>query len=377
MFAEAGHPVTAVSVNTGGWTEPGLVALREHAEVLGATEHVVIDGRESLYDEGIAWLIRGNVLRGGVYPLCVGVERVVQARMFGEAAACRGIRLVAHGSTGAGNDQVRFDVTLRTLVPGAVVVAPIRDENLSREYTAEWLGQRGLGPMQDDAAYSVNAGMWGVTTGGRETHDAWLAPTEASFPTTQTPSQAPVGGEELILGFTEGLPTSVDGVAVSGWEAVARLAEWGAKHGVGRGVHLGDTILGIKGRVSFEAPAAAILVPAHRELEKLTLTSAQRFWKDHLADVYGQLVHEARSLDPVARDIEAMIASSQRTVTGQVRLRLRQGTVMVTGVRSGFSLMDVQQTAYGEHTELWSAEDARGFCTLHGTAQMLAARART
>jgi argininosuccinate synthase len=188
------------------------------------------------------------------------------------------------------------------------------------------------------------------------------------------PKEAPIDGVEFILGFQKGLPVSLDGKLIHGWSIIEVLGELGAAHGVGRGVHLGDTILGVKGRVAFEAPAAAIILPAHRELEKLTLTGSQRFWKNHLGEVYGQLVHEARYLDPVARDIESFIASSQNRVCGDVRLVIRQGVVTVSGVRSAYSLMDVQETAYGEHTSLWTADDAKGFSRIHGTAQWLAAR---
>nr|MBA2322108.1 argininosuccinate synthase [Deltaproteobacteria bacterium] len=334
-----------------------------------------LEGRDALFDDHLAWLIRGNVLRGQVYPLCVGVERVVQARLFAEEANRRGIPTLVHGSTGAGNDQIRFDTALRTLAPAARVLAPIRDEAKTREETTAWLAARGLGPMQSDAAVSINTGLWGTTAGGRETHDAWAAPTEASFTTTVDPREAPPEGQELVVAFEQGLPIAIDGRAVSGWRAVAALAEIGIRHGVGRGVHLGDTILGIKGRVAFEAPAASLVLPAHRELEKLVLTNAQRFWKDHLGDLYGQLVHEARYHDPLARDIEAFLASSQQRVSGEVRVVARQGTVAVTGVRSPWSIMDVQQTAYGERTALWTGEDARGFARIHGTAQWLAAAA--
>ena len=297
-YAEEGHPVTAISVNTGAWNAEGLLALAAHAKTLGATAHVAMEGRDALYDDHIAWLIRGNTLRGQTYPLCVGVERVVQARLFAEAAHERGIQQLAHGSTGAGNDQIRFDTALRTVAPDAIVIAPIRDESRSREYTSKWLADRGLGTMQADSAISVNTGLWGTTAGGKWTHDAWQAPTEGTWLTTHDPATAPAGGQDVIITWDQGLPVAIDGVAVSGWRAVARLAEIASAHGIGRGVHLGDTILGIKGRVGFEAPAALVLIPAHRELEKLVLTGAQRFWKDHLGDLYGQLVHEARYHEP-------------------------------------------------------------------------------
>jgi argininosuccinate synthase len=374
-FAALGHPVHAISVNTGAWDDDGLVRLAAHAKKLGAVEHVALEGRDALYHDHIAWLIRGNVLRGATYPLCVGVERVVQARLFAEAAAERGVGTLIHGSTGAGNDQIRFDTALRCVAPDATVLAPIRDGAKTREETSAWLAERGLGPMQGDAAMSINAGLWGTTAGGRWTHDGWAAPTPDAFATTTDPPQAPSGGQDVVIRFSKGLPVEIDGVPYAGWTAVAKLAAIGAAHGVGRGVHLGDTILGIKGRVAFEAPAAAILVPAHRELEKLVLTGPQRFWKDHLGDLYGQLVHEAKFHEPLARDLEAFLLSSQQRVDGEVRVHLEQGRVLVTGVRSPFSLMDVQQTAYGEQTKLWTGEEARGFAKIHGTTQWLAARA--
>lgn len=374
-YAEEGHPVTAISVNTGAWTDEGLVALRAHALKLGAVEHVAMEGRDALYDDHIAWLIRGNSLRGQTYPLCVGVERVVQARLFAEASFTRDIRVLVHGSTGAGNDQIRFDTALRCVAPDVEVRAPIRDEARSREYTSGWLAQRGKGPMQGDSAVSINTGLWGTTAGGRWTHDAWQAPSGETWLTTTDPAHAPTEGRDVIIGWDQGLPVSIDGEAISGWRAVAKLGEIAAEHGIGRGIHLGDTILGIKGRVGFEAPAALVLIPAHRELEKLVLTGQQRFWKDHLGELYGQLVHEARYHEPLARDIEAFLASSQQRVTGETRVHLQQGAAMTTGVRSPFSLMAVQQTAYGESTALWTGEDARGYARIHGTAQVLAARA--
>ncbi len=372
--AAAGHRVLAITVDTGGWTEAGREALAAHARALGA-EPVVVDGRDALYEDHVAWLIRGHVLRGGVYPLCVGVERVVQARLFAEEAARRGADVLQHGSTAAGNDQVRFDVALRVLAPGARVEAPIRDEGWSREDSAAWLAARGLGPMQEDAAYSINRGLWGTTAGGAETHDPWAEPGPECWTTTVDPAEAPPAGQEVVIRFEEGLPVAVDGEAISGWRAVERLAEVGARHGVGRGIHLGDTITGIKGRIAFEAPAAAILLPAHRELEKLVLSPAQRAWKDRVAEAYGDMLHEARFLDPFMRDAEALIASSQARVSGEARVRLRQGTVTVTGVRSPWSVVAVQDAAYGEASALWSAADAAGFCRVFAVGQLLHARA--
>lgn len=374
-YAERGHEVIAITVDTGGWTPEGRSALAEHAARLGAAKHVLIDGRDPLYNDHIAWLIRGNVLRGGVYPLCVGVERVVQAQLFALEAKARGADLLVHGSTGAGNDQVRFDVALRAILPQASIEAPIRDEAVTREHSASWLAERGLGPMQSDATLSINRGLWGTTAGGGVTHDPWVEPGEDAFTTTVDPLSAPAEGASVVVRFRQGLPIGLDDTPIEGWPLVEALHDLGAAHGVGRGIHLGDTILGIKGRIAFEAPAAAILLPAHRELEKLVLTAGQRTVKDQLGEVYGQLVHEARGLDPLARDIEALLLSSQQRVEGEVRVRLRQGAVQVNGVRSPYSLMAVQQSAYGEHTGLWSGEDARGFSRIHGVPAYLAARA--
>jgi argininosuccinate synthase len=372
-YAEEGFEVWAITVDTGGWTPAGREALHAHAKVLGARHHILIDGRDALYQDHISWLIKGNVLRGGVYPLCVGVERVVQAKLFALAAKEAGVRLFVHGSTGAGNDQVRFDVTLRAIAPDADVVAPIRDGDVSREASMAWLEARGLGPMQKDGDMSINRGLWGTTAGGKETHHSWEEPSESAYTTTCAPETAPPAGAMLTISFHEGLPVAVDGLPVSGWSAIEALADIGSKHGVGRGIHVGDTILGIKGRIAFEAPAASILLTAHRELEKLVLTAGQRFWKDHMANVYGDLVHEAKFLDPLARDIEAMLASSQVRVTGEVRVKIRQGLVQVVGARSPFSMMDIQETTYGEHTALWTGDEAKGFSKIHGTTQWLSA----
>jgi argininosuccinate synthase len=373
-YAEAGHPVVAITVDTGGWTPAGRAALSAHARGLGASEHLLVDARQDLYDDHIAWLIRGNVTRGGVYPLCVGVERVLQARRFAEVAREAGADWLVHGSTAAGNDQVRFDVVLHAVVPGARVLAPIRDEGIARETSAAFLAERGLGPLQDDPTLSVNTGLWGTTSGGGVTHDPWAAPREDAYPTTTAPAEAPPEGTTVELAFEAGLPVALDGEPLPPVALLEALTARAAAHGVGRGIHLGDTILGIKGRIAFEAPAAAVLLPAHRELEKLVLTAGQRFWKDHLGEVYGQLVHEARALDPLARDIEALLASSQARVSGRARVAMRQGLVAVTGVESPHSLMAVQDTAYGEQTGLWTGAEARGFARIHGIPSFLSSR---
>ncbi len=363
-----GHEVLAVTVDTGGLNDAERTAIATRARAMGAAEYRCVDARERVYRQHIAWLIKANVRRGGVYPLCVGAERVVQAQVVAELARETGADAVCHGSTGAGNDQIRFDVAIRTLLPGARILTPIRDEGIQRETSAAFLAAEGFPMSADRKDYSINAGLWGVTIGGRETHDAWSYLPEPIWPTTTTPAKAPVGGEDVVVSFEQG-------DVVGGLSTVEALNELGAKHGVGRGMHLGDTILGIKGRIAFEAPAAAILIDAHRELEKLVLTRLQLTQKEGLGATYGALLHEGLYFDPVVADLEAFLASSQRRVTGDVRVHVEQGRIEVHGVRSPFSLMDARVGTYGEANKLWSNQDARGFSNVYGLQGVLAARA--
>jgi argininosuccinate synthase len=368
-FVAEGHEVHAVIVDTGGLDDAERARIEARARALGAFDFACVDARQRVYDQHIAWLIRANVKRGGVYPLCVGAERVVQAQAVAEEARRRNADAVCHGSTGAGNDQIRFDVAIRTLMPGARILTPIRDERITREQSAAYLAEQGFPISAARKDYSINQGLWGVTIGGRETHDAWEYLPEEAWPTTVSPAAADPAGQTIVLRFHEGLPA--DGLA-----AIEPLNALGAQHGVGRGMHLGDTILGIKGRIAFEAPAAAILIEAHRELEKLVLTRWQLTQKEMLGSFYGQMLHEGNWFDPVMRDIEAFLTSSQQRVTGEVRVHLAQGRIEVHGVRSPWSLMDAGAGTYGEENRLWTAEDARGFSAVWGLQGVLAERAR-
>ncbi len=368
-FVAEGHRVSAITVDTGGLGDPERDALAARAFALGASHFGCIDARQRVYDQHVSYLIKGNIRRGGVYPLCVGAERVVQAQVVAEQARALAADAVAHGSTGAGNDQIRFDVAIRTLLPGAHILTPIRDERITRAQSADFLAAHGFPISAERRDYSINHGIWGVTIGGKETHDAWLALPEHAWATTIAPGAAPAEGVTIILPFTAGLP---DG----GIDTVERLNTLGAAHGVGRGMHLGDTILGIKGRVAFEAPAAAILLDAHRELEKLVLTRWQQMQKDQLGAFYGMMLHEGQFFDPVMRDVEAFLDSSQRRVSGEVRVHLERGRVDVLGVRSPWSLMDDAAGKYGEENALWSNSDARGFAAVYGLQGVLAERAR-
>ena len=373
-FVTEGHEVHAVIVDTGGLDDGERERIAARARDLGAFDFRCVDARQRVYEQHIAWLIRANVKRGGVYPLCVGAERVVQAQAVAEQARRVSADAVCHGSTGAGNDQIRFDVAIRTLMPGARILTPIRDERISRETSAAFLAAEGFPVSAARKDYSINQGLWGVTIGGRETHDAWQYLPEEAWPTTTSPGKADPAGETITVSFEEGLPVEAAGGA-GGLGCIEPLNKIGARHGIGRGIHLGDTILGIKGRIAFEAPAAAILIEAHRELEKLVLTRWQLTQKEMLGGFYGQMLHEGNWFDPVMRDIEAFLTSSQQRVTGDVRVHLCQGRVEVHGVRSKWSLMDAGAGTYGEENRLWSAEDARGFSAVWGMQGVLAERA--
>ncbi len=299
----------------------------------------------------------------------------MQAQTIARMARTLGSGTVAHGCTAAGNDQVRFEVALRTLAPDLEVLAPVRDEAFRRQDELEYLEQRGLPVPPSGARYSINRGLWGVTIGGRETltssgsipEDAWVLTRDAS-----THARA---AERHVLGFREGRPAALDGRVASPVEIIEALEALAAPFGIGRGIHLGDTIIGTKGRVAFEAPAAEVLLAAHRELEKLTLTARQQRIKEQLAQPYGDLVHEGQLLDPVCRDIEALLLSSQRRVTGEVKLLLRTGSVFVEGVESPYSLMAVSRGVYGEAAGEWSARDALGFSRIAALPGVFHARA--
>ena len=378
-----GAPVHTVTVNTGGFSPADLAAVESRAVALGAASHTTVDARAKLFERVLRFLVFGNVLRGGVYPLCVGPERVVQAQALVDQAARLGAVRLAHGSTGAGNDQVRFDTALRLLAetrlgPAVEILAPIRALNLSREASAAFLAERGVAVSAATAAYSVNRGLWGTTIGGGETHDTDGVLPESAWPHTVAPADAPDAPLTLRIAFEQGVPTALD--AGSGFDAMAPVAlvealtAHGEAHGVGRGVHVGDTILGIKGRVAFEAAAALALVAAHRELDKLVLTRAQLATKTALGETYGQMVHEGQFLDPVMRDIEAFLLSSQQRVTGTVRVEFYKGALRVLGAASPFSLFDAGVARYGEGASLWSGRDAEGFTRIAGVQALLAAR---
>ena len=371
-----GCEVVTATVDTGGLDDAARARIEERALALGASKHYLIDGRATYFDETLRFLVMGNVLRGHVYPLCVGAERGLQARRVALLAHELGARGVAHGSTAAGNDQVRFEVALRTLAPTLEIIAPIRDEGFSREQEVAYLKAHDFSLPFERAAYSVNHGLWGCTIGGRETTDTLEPLPESAWVLSKGAFQSPRASEVHTLGFEQGVPTSLDGRAHAPVALVETLNTLGASFGIGRGIHLGDTIFGLKGRVAFEAPAAMLLINAHRELEKLTLTGRQQRVKDSLATIYGDLVHEAQFLEPACRDIEALFLSSQARVTGTVTVRLSPGFLFVEGVASPHSLKNASRGVYGEAAGEWTAADARGFSRMLALPSMLHARAQ-
>jgi argininosuccinate synthase len=370
-LAERGFSVQTVFVNTGGTTPEQCAAIRTQAMACGAAAHHEVDARALVFDRFVRVLIQANVLRGGVYPLSVAAERTQQAISVVEVARQIGAVAVAHGSTGAGNDQIRFDIALRVLAPELQIVTPIREESLSREASIAYLEARGLPVPPKSGAFSINRGLWGTTWGGGWTHDTWAAPPEELL---DPPADAPAPADHVI-GWERGVPVSLDGTAMSGHAIVDALSARAAEYGIGHGIHVGETALGIKGRIGFEAGSALILISAHRELEKLVLTKWQSFWKDQLGTFYGDRLHEGHYFDPTLRDIEAMVRSSQQKVTGETRVRLAPGRFLVTGARSPWSMMDRAVATYGEENVLWTGDEAKAFARVGAIPELLAMRA--
>jgi len=370
-----GRPIITVTVNTGGIDAEAARMLAERARALGASDHRLVDARTGFFDQVLRFLIMGNVRRGQLYPLCVGAERVMQAQTIAQLAKQLGTRIVAHGCTAAGNDQVRFEVALRTLAPELEILAPVRDHAFKRPEQLKYLEERKLPVPPFGAAYSVNRGLWGVTIGGKETLTSSDSIPDHAWMLTKDAFTHPRAPARHTIGFDAGVPMSLDGERPAPVELIERLEALAAPFGIGRGIHLGDTIIGTKGRVAFEAPAAEVLITAHRELEKLVLTGRQARIKELVAQPYGDLVHEGQHLDPVCRDIEALLASSQARVTGEVKLLFRPGNAFVEGVVSRYSLMAASKGVYGEAAGEWSAVDALGFSKIQALTGIFHQRA--
>ncbi len=358
LTEELGYEVYTAIANTGGFSEEELASIEERAYRLGAKQHASLDITEEYYERSIKYMVFGNVLRNGTYPISVSSERIFQAMAIIQYAKEVGADCVAHGSTGAGNDQVRFDLTFQIMAPEIEIITPTRDMTLTREYEINYLKERGYVADFTKLEYSINKGLWGTSVGGKETLRS-----EQTLPEHAYPSQVTAEGEEsLKLGFVKGEISTVNGVEyTSKVDAIRAVEAIASKYGIGRDMHIGDTIIGIKGRVGFEAAAPMLIINAHKMLEKHTLTKWQMYWKDQVGTWYGMFLHEAQYLDPVMRDIEAMLLHSQENVTGVVEIILRPLSYTLVGVESSFDLMKTDFGEYGEVNKAWSADDVKGF----------------
>ncbi|TDQ33289.1 argininosuccinate synthase [Zeaxanthinibacter enoshimensis] len=357
LSEDQGYEVHAVTVNTGGFEKEEIEEIRNKALELGATNYKCIDALESFYEKVVKYLVFGNVLRNNTYPLSVSAERIVQAVEIANYAKSVGADAIAHGSTGAGNDQVRFDMIFQIMAPDIRIITPIRDMRLSREEEISYLKAHGVDASWEKSKYSVNKGLWGTSVGGAETLTS-----EKPLPPEAYPSQLTASGtREVNLTFTKGELAAIDGKEDSPVNNIIQLEKIASAFAIGRDIHVGDTIIGIKGRVGFEAAASLIIIKAHHLLEKHTLSKWQQFQKEQLANFYGMLLHEGNYLDEVMRNIEAFLQDTQRNVSGTVSVSLHPYRFELNGINSKHDLMNASFGQYGEMNKAWTAEDAKGF----------------
>ncbi len=357
LINEKGLEVHTVIVNTGGFSDEEAKSIEKRALKLGATTHTCINAVEDYYKKGIRYLIYGNILKNNTYPLSVSSERFFQAMAVLDHVKKIGADFVAHGSTGAGNDQVRFDLVFEVLAPEVQILAPIRELSLSRQQEIDYLKEKGFDFSWEKSKYSINQGIWGTSVGGVETLKSSGVLPEEAYPSQVTDW----GTERITLGFEKGEPVSLNGEKMPPVTLIHRLHKIASKYGIGRDVHVGDTIIGTKGRVAFEAPAPLIIVKAHHLLEKHVLTKQQLYWKDQLSNWYGQLMHEAQYLEPVMRNIETFLDDTQQFVTGDVEIELRPYHFAVLGCSSEYDLMNSKFGEYGETNKSFSGQDVVGF----------------
>jgi len=363
LSKELGYEVHAVLVNTGGFSNEELETIQSRAKSLGVASFKVLDVVEIYYQEVIKYLVFGNVLKNQTYPLSVSAERILQAKSLAEYAKSIGAKSVAHGSTGAGNDQVRFDMIFQTIIPDIEIITPIRDLKLSRQEEIEYLKKHGVSMNFEKAAYSINKGIWGTSVGGKETLTSSDYLPESAWPTQVTESET----KEITLKFEKGELKAVNGQSFKhSTDAILKVQELAGPYGIGRDIHVGDTIIGIKGRVGFEAAAPIVIIKSHQLLEKHTLTKWQIFWKNQQAEFYGNHLHEGHYLDPVMRNMEAFLQSTQEFVSGTVRVLLQPYRFTLLGIISDHDLMSNKFGSYGEMNKGYTAEDVKGFTRILG-----------
>jgi len=357
LSQEEGFQVHAVSVNTGGFSKEEVQEIEEKALALGATTYTLIDAVSNFYEKVVKYLIFGNVLRNNTYPLSVSAERIVQAIEIVRYAKKIGATYIAHGSTGAGNDQVRFDMIFQIMAPEIEIITPIRDNKLARETEIEYLQKNGVDHSWEKAKYSINRGLWGTSVGGDETLTSHLSLPESAYPSQLEKELS----KELKLTFQQGELVAVDGEQGNPVDNIEKLEAIASKYAIGRDVHVGDTIIGIKGRVGFEAAAPTIIIKAHHLLEKHTLSKWQQYQKEQLGNFYGMLLHEGNYLDEVMRNIETFLTDAQKNVSGDVFVTLHPYRFELNGISSKHDLMTASFGSYGEMNKGWSADDAKGF----------------
>lgn len=366
---DLGYEVHSIIVNTGGFSEDELKKIEAHAYALGVKTHTTVNAVKSYYDRIIRYLVYGNVLKNNTYPLSVSAERLSQALSIAEHTKKLNADAVAHGSTGAGNDQVRFDMIFHIMIPNVEIITPIRDLKLSREAEIDYLKKKGVEMNFEKAQYSINKGLWGTSVGGKETLNSKGMLPESAWPTPMTRGSEQ---EEVVVSFKQGELVAVNGKNFDHpTEAIQYLQTLAGPYGIGRDIHVGDTIIGIKGRVGFEAAAPMVILKAHHALEKHVLTKWQLQWKDQLALFYGNWLHEGQILDPVMRDIEAFLSNSQANVTGDVFIQLMPYRFQVTGISSPFDLMNSKFGKYGEMNTGFTGQDVRGFSKIFGNQTVI------
>jgi argininosuccinate synthase len=365
-----GYEVHTVLVNTGGFDEDELNAIEKRAYDLGSAKHTNRDIIDAYYEKAIRYLVFGNVLKNNTYPLSVSAERVFQAIEAVKYAKETGAEAIAHGSTGAGNDQIRFDLIFRTIAPGIEIITPIRDLKLSRQQEVEWLQQQGVDYSWEKAQYSINKGIWGTSVGGKETLTSNLPLPDSAWPSQLQKTEH----EKVTLHFENGELAAINGQSDKPSANIQKLEKLASAFAIGRDIHVGDTIIGIKGRVGFEAAAPLITIKAHHLLEKHVLGKWQQYWKEQLGNWYGMLFHEGQYLDPVMRNIETFLEDTQKNVTGTVTVSLKPYHFSLDGIESGHDLMNTGFGQYGEMNNAWSAEDAKGFIKITGNAQAIYAQ---
>jgi len=367
LAKDLGYEVFSAAVNTGGFNETEQRELEKKAVDLGIKNHICLDVEQQFYDEGIKYLIFGNVLKNHTYPLSVSAERVFQAMAIANYANEVGADAIAHGSTGAGNDQVRFDLVFNVIAPELKIITPIRDQKLSREEEVAYLKKHGIEKDWAKAKYSINQGLWGTSVGGAETLTSHQTLPEAAWPVQIENLDSKI----IEIGFELGEPISINGEKNDPVSIIQKLNVLAAPFGIGRDIHVGDTIIGIKGRVGFEAAAPLILIESHRLLEKHVLGKWQLYWKDQLGDFYGMLMHEGQFLDPVMRDIESFLAHTQERVNGKVIVKLERKRFELQGIESENDLMKSKFGQYGEMNQGWSGEDVKGFTKILSNATLI------